>query len=89
LKGINDMTAVTIRKLPDDVHEALRLRAKSNRRSTEAEIRDILQKAIAQPKAKGFGTELYEMAQRYGGFDLDIPPRTDAARYVDFGDDNS
>ena len=82
------MAAVTIRKLPDDAHAALKLRAKLNGRSTEAEIREILLKAVAPTKSKGLGTQIHELAQKHGGFELDIPPRIDEARYVDFGDDN-
>lgn len=82
------MAAVTIRKLPDDAHAALKLRAKLNGRSTEAEIREILLNAVAPSKTKGLGTQIHEFAMQFGGFEIDIPPRTDAARFVDFGDDN-
>ena len=33
------MATLTIRNLPDDVHDALRRRAAENRRSVEAEVR--------------------------------------------------
>jgi plasmid stability protein len=41
------MAILNIRKLPDDVHARLRLRAAHNRRSMEAEARDILERACA------------------------------------------
>lgn len=43
------MAAVTIRNLPEETHRALRVRAAQHGRSTEAEIRDILEKAAKPP----------------------------------------
>jgi plasmid stability protein len=43
------MAAVTIRNLPEETHRALRVRAALHGRSTEAEIRDILEKAAKPP----------------------------------------
>lgn len=40
------MSAVTIRNLSDETHRALRVRAAQHGRSTEAEIRDILEAAV-------------------------------------------
>lgn len=40
------MAAVTIRNLSDETHRALRARAAHHGRSTEAEIRDILDAAV-------------------------------------------
>ena len=45
------MASITIRNVPDEVHRALRVRAAMNGRSTEAEIRDILEKA-AKPEGR-------------------------------------
>jgi plasmid stability protein len=45
------MAAVTIRNLPEETHRALRVRAAEHGRSTEAEIRDILEKA-ARPEGR-------------------------------------
>lgn len=45
------MAAVTIRNLPEETHRALRVRAAQHGRSTEAEIRDILEKA-AKPQGR-------------------------------------
>ena len=36
------MATLTIRRLPDEVYESLRERARTNRRSLEAEAREIL-----------------------------------------------
>jgi plasmid stability protein len=40
------MPAVTIRNLSDETHRALRVRAAHHGRSTEAEIRDIIEAAV-------------------------------------------
>ncbi len=45
------MPALTIRNLPEETHRALRVRAAQHGRSTEAEIRDILEKA-ARPEGR-------------------------------------
>ena len=42
------MAALTIRNLPDDVHDALRRQAASNRRSMEAEARAVLAASVVQ-----------------------------------------
>lgn len=41
------MARLTVRDLPDDVRDRLRLRAAANGRSTEAEVRAILTEAVA------------------------------------------
>ena len=42
------MATLTIRNLPDDVRDRLRLRAAAHGRSMEAEARDLLQRAVAR-----------------------------------------
>ena len=66
------MSAITVRNLPEETHRALKLRAARNGRSTEAEIREILEEA-ARPKdrVKG-GSELAAFDRKFGGLDLDI-----------------
>lgn len=43
------MAQITVRKLDDDVLDALKARARANKRSTEAEIHDILKRATDAP----------------------------------------
>ena len=43
------MTAITVRKLPEDAKQRLRMRAAANGRSMEAEARSILLEALDQP----------------------------------------
>lgn len=52
------MIAVLVRKLPLEVHRALKVRAALNGRSTEAEMREILTEAVQPLKLKKIGQEV-------------------------------
>ncbi len=66
------MAAVTIRNLPDEVHRALKIRAALHNRSTEAEMRAILEAAV-RPKARILlGTTLSQVSREMGLSDADI-----------------
>ncbi len=41
------MHTLTVRKIPEPIHTALKFRAQVHGRSAEAEVRDILEKAVA------------------------------------------
>jgi len=62
------MAAITVRNLSDETHRALRARALAHGRSTEAEVRAILNDAVAEGPT-GFGTRLAGIAAEVGGFD--------------------
>jgi len=47
------MAAVTIRNLSPEAHRALKLRARGNGRSMEAEIREILHAAVRGGEDRG------------------------------------
>ena len=64
------MPAVTVRNLPEAVHRALKLRAARNARSTEAEIRVILEEAVTPRTRIKIGSELAAFGRRYGGIEL-------------------
>ncbi len=66
------MAAVTIRKLSDEAHRALKLRAKRHARSTEAEMRAILEGAVLPKQRLLIGSELAAFGRKYGGIELDI-----------------
>jgi plasmid stability protein len=66
------MPAVTVRNLPVEVHRALKLRAARNARSTEAEIRVILEEAVSPKTRLRIGSELAAFGERYGGIELDF-----------------
>ncbi len=66
------MPSITVRNLPEETHRALRVRAALAGRSTEAEVRAILETA-ARPEGRiKLGSLLAEIGLQAGGFDLEI-----------------
>jgi len=65
------MPAVTIRNLPEETHRALKPRAAGHSRSTEAEIRAILEDAVRPPSRVRIGSALAAFGRKHGGFELD------------------
>ncbi|AFK63798.1 plasmid stability protein StbC [Advenella kashmirensis WT001] len=61
------MASVTIRHIPDEVHRALRLRAAKHGRSTEAEIRSILEQAARPEGRLQLGSLMTSIVQEAGG----------------------
>jgi len=61
------MASVTVRNLPDEVHRAIRVRAAHHGRSTEAEIREILETAARPPQRIKLGSLLSSIAREAGG----------------------
>ncbi|MCL2021431.1 MAG: plasmid stability protein stbC [Betaproteobacteria bacterium] len=61
------MATVTVRNLPDEVHRALRVRAAHHGRSTEAEIRYILEIAARPPERIRLGSLLQSITHEAGG----------------------
>ena len=66
------MASITVRNVPDDVHRALRVLAAQHGRSAEAEIRDILERAVKPAKRVRLGDALAPWAARSGITDEDI-----------------
>ena len=66
------MSVVTVRNLPEEIHRALKLRAAQHGRSTEAEIRKILEEAVRPEKRIKIGSELAAFRQQLGGINLDL-----------------
>ena len=60
------MAILTVRNVPDEVHRALRLRAAVHGRSTEAEVREILESAVKSEKRVRMGDALAELGRRVG-----------------------
>lgn len=60
------MATLTVRNLPEEVHRALRVRAAMHGRSTEAEVRDILEATVRPPDRLRMGTALAELGRRAG-----------------------
>ncbi|MCC4618444.1 Arc family DNA-binding protein [Xanthomonas campestris pv. asclepiadis] len=62
------MAILTVRNVPDEVHRALRLRAAEHGRSTEAEVREILESAVKSEKRIRIrmGDALAELGRQVG-----------------------
>jgi len=78
------MSSVTIRNLPDETHRALRVRAATAGRSTEAEVRLILETATRPATRIKLGSLLAEIGQQAGGFDLEIERDQSPAEPINF-----
>ncbi|MDW9361501.1 plasmid stabilization protein [Sinorhizobium meliloti] len=60
------MAILTVRNVPDEVHRALRVRAAMHGRSTEAEVREILESAVKPEQRVRMGDALAELGRRLG-----------------------
>ncbi|MCL1961727.1 MAG: antitoxin [Desulfovibrionaceae bacterium] len=60
------MAVLTVRNLPDEVHRALRVRARQHGRSTEAEVRDILSTMVKPETRTRMGDELARLGRQIG-----------------------
>ncbi|CCV04712.1 putative plasmid stability protein y4jJ [Mesorhizobium metallidurans STM 2683] len=60
------MPAVTIRNLSEEVHRALKVRAAHHGRSTEAEMRDILEAAVRPVNRIRLGSALAALGRSAG-----------------------
>jgi plasmid stability protein len=78
------VAVVTVRNLPEETHRALRLRAAQHGRSTEAEIRVILEEAVRPEGRVKIGSALAAFGQRFGGLDLHITRDESSPRAASF-----
>jgi plasmid stability protein len=60
------MATLTVRNLPDDVHRALRMRAAQHGRSTEAEVRGILESIVKPEQRLRMGDALATLGRGLG-----------------------
>jgi plasmid stability protein len=75
---------VTVRNLDDRVKERLRIRAATDGRSMESEIRAILTDAVRGPgDMDGLFTTMLDRFASLGGVDLDLPERSTPVRAPD------
>lgn len=79
------MAAITVRNLSDETHRALKARAAAHHRSTEAEVRAILDDAVSPAERVLLGTLLATIGRESGGVDLDIQRDGDSREPLDFG----
>jgi plasmid stability protein len=66
------VAAVTIRNLSDEAHRALKVRAAQHKRSTEAEIRAILEAAVRPEGRLRIGAALAQMSRQIGLTNADV-----------------
>jgi plasmid stability protein len=66
------VAAVTIRNLSEEAHRALKLRAAQHNRSTEAEMRAILEAAARPEKRLRLGAAIAEISRKSGLTDADV-----------------
>ncbi len=66
------MAVLTVRNVPTDVHRALRMRAAQHGRSTEAEVREILEAAVKPQGRVKLGSLLAETSRRAGLTNEDV-----------------
>jgi plasmid stability protein len=66
------MPALNVRNLSAETHHALRLRAAHHGRSTEAEVRAILDEAVRPKPPVRLGTLLTQIGQDFGGVELAV-----------------
>ena len=72
------MATITIRNLDEKVKRRLQVRAALNGRSMEAEAREVLSDLFTDvPAARkgGLGTAIHKRFAKFGGVELQIPPR--------------
>ena len=60
------MAMLTVRNLPEEVHRALRARSARHGRSTEAEVRAILESAVKPENRVKLGSLLADIGRRAG-----------------------
>lgn len=81
------MAMLTVRNLSDEVHRALRVRAALRGRSTEAEVRSILEETVLPEGRATLGTLLTAIGRRAGLTDGEFagfaPRDTAPARPID------
>jgi plasmid stability protein len=77
------MASITVRNLPDETHRALRVRAAQNNRSTEAEVRAILEAAVKPKDRLKIGSELAAFGKKFK-VDLDVARDQEAVRIATF-----
>ncbi|KDC57510.1 Arc-like DNA binding domain protein [Bordetella bronchiseptica MBORD595] len=83
-KGGAVVSSITVRNVPEEVHRALRVRAATHGRSTEAEIRAILENAVLPDGRVKLGTLLSHIGRGARGMDLTIERNPAPARPASF-----
>ncbi len=78
------MRAITVRNLPEGTHRALKMRAAQHGRSTEAEVRAILEDVVYPEKRIKLGSELASFGKQFGGVTLEVAREARATEPANF-----
>jgi antitoxin FitA len=79
------MPNLTVRNVSEETHRALRIRAARHGRSTEAEVRVILEESVRPPKRLKIGSEIHRIAREIGGMDeVEFPRQRSKVQGADF-----
>jgi plasmid stability protein len=79
------MPSLTVRNVSEETHRALRVRAARHGRSTEAEIRIILEETVLPQERLKIGSEIHRIAREIEGMDeLEISRQRSEIRGADF-----
>lgn len=85
--GVPRMATLTIRNLDEDLKTRLRLQAASQGHSMEEEARNILRRALSlRSFQRGLGSRVRRRFEVHGGVELELPPRKEVPRAVDFSE---
>ncbi len=75
------MVALTIRNIDPELKRQIKKLAAAHDRSMEAEAHELLKRATqSTPPQRNVGKSIRDRVARYGGLELDIPPRTEMPR---------
>lgn len=81
------MASITIRNIDDGLKSRLRIRAAEHGRSMEEEARVILRKALSpEPVSDNLVASIRRKVEKFGGVDLELPPRSFVGEPIDFGE---
>lgn len=70
------MASITIRNLEDDLKRRLQVRAAGHGRSMEAEVREILRRAVTAPAPpRDLARAIRSRVASLGGIELELPVR--------------
>jgi antitoxin FitA len=79
------MPNLTVRNLPEETHRALRVRAARHGRSTEAEVRKILEETVRPAERLKIGSEIRRIAGEIGYMDdLEVSRERSRIRGAEF-----
>lgn len=78
------MATIIVRNLSEETHRGLKTRAAAHRRSTEAEVRQILEQAVRPARRMKIGSELARFGRKAGGLELNIRRDRTPSAHADF-----